>query len=383
MDSFFTDLKSFSEIDEICNGLNYVAVPEDWVLVLTDVMSSTKAIEDGRYKEVNIAGVSSIISTKNALGDFDFPYVFGGDGATFLIPKKFVQLAKAALSFTRQTVKDQFDLRLRVGFVDVSEIYAQKFELVVAKLKLSEGNYIAQFQGSGFVAAENWVKKTEKYELSLEHPPSGFHEGLECRWNPIPSSQGEIMTLIIQKMDPAESNDVFFSKLIQKMKIIVPQFKLVTAEKIPRTWPPKNLKQELKMKNKSALLIDIKYYLILGVTYFFSKLVKNAKSSDNSKVSKYLDQFAANTDFLKFDDTLKMVIDVTAEQKQQLLTLLDEEQKLKKLIYGAHFSHEALVTCFIRSLSNHIHFIDGGSGGYALAAKQLKQKKSITISNQV
>jgi hypothetical protein len=34
------------------------------------------------------------------------------------------------------------------------------------------------------------------------------------------------------------------------------------------------------------------------------------------------------------------------------------------------------MTCYVQNLSDtaHIHFVDGGDGGYAMAAKQLKQQ---------
>jgi hypothetical protein len=34
------------------------------------------------------------------------------------------------------------------------------------------------------------------------------------------------------------------------------------------------------------------------------------------------------------------------------------------------------MTCFVRSLTQHAHFIDAGDGGYAKAAAQLKAKKA-------
>lgn len=38
-----------------------------------------------------------------------------------------------------------------------------------------------------------------------------------------------------------------------------------------------------------------------------------------------------------------------------------------------HKSREALVTCIVRSFTgNHMHFVDGSDGGYALAARGLK-----------
>jgi hypothetical protein len=42
--------------------------------------------------------------------------------------------------------------------------------------------------------------------------------------------------------------------------------------------------------------------------------------------------------------------------------------------YGLHREDEALMTCIapLPSHSDHVHFIDGASGGYTLAAMQLK-----------
>jgi hypothetical protein len=38
-----------------------------------------------------------------------------------------------------------------------------------------------------------------------------------------------------------------------------------------------------------------------------------------------------------------------------------------------HRSPAALVTCLVRSYDgDHVHFVDGSDGGYALAAKQMK-----------
>lgn len=43
-------------------------------------------------------------------------------------------------------------------------------------------------------------------------------------------------------------------------------------------------------------------------------------------------------------------------------------------------SKESLVTCFVQSTDpgEHIHFVDGGDGGYAMAAKQLKTQIKAT-----
>ena len=44
------------------------------------------------------------------------------------------------------------------------------------------------------------------------------------------------------------------------------------------------------------------------------------------------------------------------------------------LRYGTHRQQAAMMTCFTPSptQSNHVHFIDGALGGYAMAASALK-----------
>ena len=53
---------------------------------MADVVQSTKAIAENRYKAVNMAGAAVIVAVTNALGDREFPFVFGGDGASFAVP---------------------------------------------------------------------------------------------------------------------------------------------------------------------------------------------------------------------------------------------------------------------------------------------------------
>ncbi len=87
----------------------------------------------------------------------------------------------------------------------------------------------------------------------------------------------------------------------------------------------------------------------------------------------YREQVVANTDFRKFDDTLRMVVDVTEAQEKAIVAYLEREHAAGKLVYGVHEAPAALMTCVITEhQGNHVHFVDGADGGYALAAKQLK-----------
>ncbi len=56
---------------------NYVAIPDDWLVAVTDVVQSRAAIEQGKFKAVNMAGVAMITGIMNALGHQKMPYIFG------------------------------------------------------------------------------------------------------------------------------------------------------------------------------------------------------------------------------------------------------------------------------------------------------------------
>ena len=80
---YYGKLPIFEGFASIMDPARYQPLPDDWQIGLTDVVSSTQAIESGRYKAVNTAGASVIAAVSNALKGRKFPFVFGGDGASF------------------------------------------------------------------------------------------------------------------------------------------------------------------------------------------------------------------------------------------------------------------------------------------------------------
>lgn len=82
-----------------------------------------------------------------------------------------------------------------------------------------------------------------------------------------------------------------------------------------------------------------------------------------------------DSDYQKFDDTLRMVISGELAQREQLIQYLEKQYEAGHLLYGFHVSDRALMTCLVyESEGRHIAFVDGADGGYALAAKVLKEK---------
>jgi hypothetical protein len=90
---------------------------------------------------------------------------------------------------------------------------------------------------------------------------------------------------------------------------------------------------------------------------------------------KYKSELVDNCDYRKFDDALRMVVDLNVAELYRLESRLSAEHRAGRLVYGLHRSPAAIVTCLVRSYKgDHLHFVDGSDGGYALAQKQLEEQ---------
>jgi hypothetical protein len=101
------------------------------------VTGSTQAIESGAYKKVNTVGAACIAAVVNVDRGVDIPFVFGGDGATFVVPDTLRERVIPALREAQRLSRHNFDLLLRVGMVRVSTLAAKGLTARLAKTRLS------------------------------------------------------------------------------------------------------------------------------------------------------------------------------------------------------------------------------------------------------
>ena len=85
-DDVYARIPTFNDFRQVPMKHHYVALPADWSVIVSDIQGSTQAIEAGRYRDVNTVGTSCIAAVRNALDGYEFPYVFGGDGASLVLP---------------------------------------------------------------------------------------------------------------------------------------------------------------------------------------------------------------------------------------------------------------------------------------------------------
>lgn len=381
MESFYSKLSAFKDFSNVLNDTHYTEVPDDWYLLLTDIRGSTKAIELGRYKQVNMVGAASITCVLNCLGGFEIPFVFGGDGATLAIPSEYVSQVSAHLKGLQILSKTEFLIELRVGLVPLKILREQNYILKVAKYELSPGNYLAQFRGGALTRAEEMVKNELDGAIILsalerEIPPN--LNGLSCRLNPLKSQKGIVLSLICKPRD-GEHAEKMLAEILNRLKFILgDDFNLANPVSMDRLkWKlfPSTFSDEVSFEKKESSTASAVLKVLLRV------LIANISLKFNIKMGsflpeKYKSEVVMNSDFQKFDDMLRMVVDCTVEQAIVIENLMKENFKKNQIFYGIHKSKEALMTCMVFSASQnqHIHFIDGAQGGYALAAADLKKQ---------
>ena len=386
---FYFDLPVLTDFVQITDQHNFVSVPDDWLIVITDIVGSTHAIEQGRYKDVNLLGACSIVSVLNVAGAIDVPFVFGGDGAALLIPPTLLEETTRSLRSIQALAKDEFALSLRVGIVPVGVVTQAGHPVDIAKLKISENYSQAVFMGGGLTYATNLVKDPATaplYRLNLTEAssPANFL-GLECRWQDIPSRYGETVSLLVLATQNDQYRDV-----IEQIQLIYgagDRHNPITRDRLSLSFNPNKLIKETKLRaptshwfSKLTYLVKIQLENLLGWMLMTFKL--NLGGTDWGQ---YQDVVVAATDYRKFDDMLRMVIAGDALQREKLTAYLEKKYRSGNLVYGLHVSDRALLTCLVFDRNGRqVHFVDGADGGYTLAAKEMKSRmqKSLNSKNR-
>lgn len=366
----------------------YTSVPSDHWVVLTDLRGSTAAIQAGRYKDVNTVGAATIIACLNACNRDPLPFVFGGDGAALVIPPQHLEATRKALQGCKKMAREAFGFELRCGMVPLVELEASGVKLEKADYQIVPGLSVPAFRGGALARADQWVKDphlSAKYEVLLPTDgtdPEADFTGLECRWKPIPSERGLVVSLIVKFRDPDseagargligriahaarwEAGTPVFRKA--QLRLAVTMGELLSESRVITHQAPRWI-----TRLRALALATLS--LLVGRIVYAIRPPKPLPVAWLPDWKKYFEGVLTQVDDRKFDDVLRTVIDCTPQDwsslEAELLRLRDEG----KVTYGAHVSREMLMTCMVldREL-RHLHFVDGANGGYAMAAKQLK-----------
>ena len=373
-DRFYNSIPVFRGFSSLMDPALYSPLPDDWAVGVADIVESTKAIAAQRYKAVNMAGAAVIAAVTNALQGREFPFVFGGDGASFAVSPDDLDRTRDALAATASWVGDDLDLVMRVALVPVGAIRAQGFDVRVARFGPSANLSYAMFSGGGLGWAEVAMKRGE---FAVQVAPQGTQPdltGLSCRFEEIPATRGIILSVLVV---PALSADpAAFRKLIEDVVGLVERSpdagRPVPPGGPPLRWPPSGVDYEARAARGGTLLKRRAF--VLANTLFAYVVMRFGITVGNFVPKLYVQQVVENSDFRKYDDGLRMILDCTPELERALAQRLAAAASNGIIRYGLYQQDAAMMTCFTPSAirSDHVHFIDGARGGYASAATALK-----------
>ena len=372
---FYARLPAVERFDRLVEDDVYAPVPDDWTVVLTDVVGSTEAVRAGRYRDVNYVGAASIAAVLNASGRADLPFVFGGDGATLVVPPEYLGGSLRALAALQGHASERLGLGLRVGAVPVREVRAAGHEVAVARYQVSPGYAQALFRGTGMTWAEHQVKGPEtaaRYASRAE--PSDADDpyaGLECRWQDVHSPHGETVSLLVEATgaDP----DATYREVLRAIGAAYGEAAHpVALDRLRLSASPAKFGPEVRLRHEGRVAKRAELWArnLLG-----RALIRFGIETSETDWARYPTLFTAATDYRKFDGVLRMVLAGAPDARQRLEADLERMYQAGRLAYGLHVSDRAVLTCLVyERMGQQVHFVDGAGGGYTSAAVGFKRR---------
>jgi hypothetical protein len=373
---FYADLPVFEGFSGVMDPAKYRPLPDGWLLGITDVVRSTQAIKDGRYKAVNTAGASVIAAVSNALQSRPFPFVFGGDGASFAVRQADEAAVRNALAATAAWVRDELELTLRAALVPVAVVRESGFDVAVARYAPSRNVAYAMFSGGG-LAWLDAAMKAGRFAVSAAAP--GVHpdlSGLSCRWNDMPATRGVMLSLVVA---PVRQGDPAFRRLVEGLLADLetsPELTRPVPDGAPGVgWPPPGLELEARASRRRGERRWVARLRVAAATLLAYIVMRLGLRIGGFDPATYRRQVVENSDFRKYDDNLRMTLDCTPGLADRIERSLREAAAADIVKFGVHRQSSAIMTCIVPSISasDHFHFVDGAAGGYASAARQMKQ----------
>ncbi len=374
--SFYDTLTPMREPGQVFDSRHYGPVPESWYLAVSDIKGSTAAVETGQHSDVNFAAAAMIAVLNNLCGSIH--YQFGGDGAVALVPPQHAKTARKALAQVRRFASKEFKLDLRVGLAPLTALASRGTEVLVGRYEPAPCSAYAVFLGNGVDLMESSVKGRGDDSLATlamigdadDDGEAPDLTGLSCRWTPLRSARGKMVALVMRGPDYGALH-MELTKLAG-----VPALNAASLESLQARWPPKGLIREAKARkrNRSLSLMTLLVGLETFVAYIFVKYKLRLGKFSAEQYRR--DVLRGAVDFARSGENLALVFDCPTDKIEVIREYLEARCARGELHYGMHISDHAVMTCLVTSATDdkHVHFVDGGDGGYTKAATQLKTR---------
>ena len=198
----------FDRFERVVDPTLYQPLPADDLIGMTDVVNSTQAIKEGRYKAVNMAGAAAITAVMNAVPEESFPFVFGGDGATLAVSSRHAAEVRDALARTSAFARDELGLDLRAALDPALGHPEGGSRCAHGLVPTFAGSALRHVFGRG---ARFRRGADEGGRFAIEPAPAGQRPdlaGLSCRYMPVTSKNGVVLSLIVKRAEGASEAEL-------------------------------------------------------------------------------------------------------------------------------------------------------------------------------
>jgi hypothetical protein len=281
------------------------------------------------------------------------------------------------LARTAAFARDELGLTLRAARVPLAAIRAAGHDVRVARHDLGDGAAFAMFAGGGLAFAEERMKADDP-AFCVDAAPAGEWPDLthlSCRFDPMPSQQGSILSVVVQPAPGADA--AAFNKLLAEVVALVEaeggRSPIPTAGPVPPLVPHGLGAEASAARGPDAGLLSRLGYAAGAVARV--ALLRVMLAGRVPVATHYVADMARLSDYRKYADGLYLTIDASAALADRLATVLAAAGAAGIARFGLHAQTRALMTCFVPSLEpgHHLHFVDGAGGGYAAAARKLRE----------
>ena len=364
--------------------------PSSSFIIVTDVKGSTQAVQEGRYRDVNLVGAASIAAIRNEFPDLSLPYVFGGDGATFLVPQDQLNRCREVLCSVQKIARTQMGMDLRVGHISVKEVLEKGGSLRVGFVPIQGKEGFFFFRGNGIALAEQIIKSRENFFCDPESTQieRANLDGLSCRVQPFSPIRGKIACILIEPRKQGPEQDQLIHRILDSLAQggSIDHLSPLSLQNAKRKWIPSTWKQEASLLSAGrnfAVTSAIYFWTVLNTLIGNVLFLFDLRNPFIGKPRDYSRDMIAQADWVKMDGSLKMVLDLTSDELNQISTLLEKLHAQGEIFYGIHSCDSAVMTCHLMTSvayqPQHTHFIDGSEGGLTAAAVRLKKQKLNSI----
>src|ERR1700733_9807709 len=357
-DIFYATVPVRRGFRSLMDAAQYTPLPDDATARGAAMGQSYKAIAEKRYKAFNMAGAAVIAALTNALEGREFPFVFGGDGASFAVAPRDVEIAREALAATAAWAGGELGLTLRVALIPIAAIRAQGLDVRIARYAPSENLSYAMFSGGGLAWADG-AMKSGAFAVAPA-PPGTWPDltGLSCRFQEFRAAQGLILSLIVLPMPGADA--AAFRALTEEI-VALAEASPDAGRPVPALgpalgWPPQGVELETHTAPGGWLA---RRAAVLARTLFYFLIMRAGRPIGPFVPARYMRQVVENSDYRKYDDGLRMILDCTPALADTLERRLAAAAATAR--YGLFRQDAAMMTCFTPSptRADHVHLVDG------------------------